>query len=176
MARSTGKRLRFEIFKRDGFRCLYCGATPTQKVLRVDHVVPVVDGGETVAANLVTACFDCNAGKAGVPLDRLAAPASIANDADREHAEQIYEWLKISREIDTARAAVVASFVELWRDRVGYVPQALPAHLRTTIERDGPDRVRRAIERVGVKNLRDTVSQLQYFHGVLRSMRSEAAQ
>ena len=43
--RALSKRVRFEIFKRDGFKCLYCGATPAQKVLRVDHVTPVVDGG-----------------------------------------------------------------------------------------------------------------------------------
>lgn len=62
------KRLRFEVFRRDGFRCRYCGATPDQKQLRPDHVIPEVLGGRTEPANLVTACEDCNSGKSSVLL------------------------------------------------------------------------------------------------------------
>lgn len=176
MSRSTGQRLRFEIFKRDGFRCLYCGATPVQKVLRVDHVVPVVEGGKTTHDNLVTACFDCNAGKSGVPLDKLAIPASVATEADREHAEQIYEWLKISREIDSAKGAVVAEFVHFWEEHVGYAPATLERRLRTALDREGPDAVRLAIERLGSKDLPDVTRQFQYFYGVLRGIRQDREQ
>ena len=43
MAIST--RTRFEILKRDGFRCRYCGADPTKCVLHVDHVLAIANGG-----------------------------------------------------------------------------------------------------------------------------------
>ena len=59
-----GKRLRFRVMKRDGFRCVYCGTTPDLKSLLVDHVVPVAGGGGNEESNLATACFDCNSGKA----------------------------------------------------------------------------------------------------------------
>lgn len=59
-----GKRLRFEVLSRDGFKCRYCGASAPNVELVVDHVVPVVHGGATVAENLVAACQPCNAGKA----------------------------------------------------------------------------------------------------------------
>lgn len=61
--RRTGQRLRFAILKRDGFACHYCGRKPPEVELHVDHVIPVADGGTDDPANLVAACFDCNAGK-----------------------------------------------------------------------------------------------------------------
>src|SRR5947209_7084912 len=79
--KALSKRTRFEIFKRDGFKCLYCGATPVQKVLRVDHVKPVIEGGSNDPSNLVTSCFDCNAGKGPVPLEERKLLAGFATEA-----------------------------------------------------------------------------------------------
>lgn len=39
------KKTRFDVFKRDQFRCQYCGRTPPTVVLEVDHVVPVAENG-----------------------------------------------------------------------------------------------------------------------------------
>ena len=55
--------VRFEVLQRDGFRCRYCGATPGEAHLRVDHVTPVSGGGTSDEGNLVTACERCNLGK-----------------------------------------------------------------------------------------------------------------
>lgn len=165
------QRLRFEIFKRDGFKCLYCGATPVQKVLRVDHVIAVAAGGTDDPENLVTSCFDCNAGKAAVPLDHLALKGGFATEADKEHAEQIRAWLATQREIEAARDAVIDDLVAFWEEQAGYAPVALRKHLRTAIAREPIASIRHAIVRVGEKDLPDVTSQLQYFHGVLRSMR-----
>ena len=32
------KKMRFDVFKRDGFQCQYCGSTPPSVVLEVDHI------------------------------------------------------------------------------------------------------------------------------------------
>lgn len=58
-------RDRYLIFARDGFRCMYCGKTSFSdgKELHADHVVPRDAGGEDIAANLATACAECNLGK-----------------------------------------------------------------------------------------------------------------
>lgn len=56
-------RLRFTILSRDGFRCVYCGATATDDRLVVDHAISVLDGGTDQPANLLTACETCNLGK-----------------------------------------------------------------------------------------------------------------
>lgn len=58
-----GARLRIRILERDGFRCVYCGQTADDAPLHVDHVIPLYEGGRTVASNLVTACQSCNLGK-----------------------------------------------------------------------------------------------------------------
>ena len=57
---------RYEVLKRDGFRCVKCGRSPATHVglqLHVDHVTAWANGGETVAENLRTLCSDCNLGK-----------------------------------------------------------------------------------------------------------------
>ena len=78
------RRLRWLIFRRDGFRCRYCnrGIEDGAK-LTVDHVVPKSRGGGYCWDNLITSCSDCNEGKADLLLtelevkERFICPASI---------------------------------------------------------------------------------------------------
>ena len=53
---SVSTRTRFEVLKRDGFRCRYCGLTAMATELHVDHVVPASKGGTDDPVNLVAAC------------------------------------------------------------------------------------------------------------------------
>lgn len=56
--------LRYDILRRDGFRCQLCGATAKDGVkLHVDHIIPVSKGGKTEPSNLRTLCERCNLGK-----------------------------------------------------------------------------------------------------------------
>lgn len=55
---------RRNVYRRDGHRCTYCGATPPSGELTIDHVVPRARGGTTDWENCVTACMRCNARKA----------------------------------------------------------------------------------------------------------------
>jgi hypothetical protein len=64
--RGVSLSLRYEVMKRDGFRCLKCGRSPATHVglqLHVDHITAWANGGKTVAENLRTLCSDCNLGK-----------------------------------------------------------------------------------------------------------------
>lgn len=61
---------RMRIFDRDGFMCLYCGASPPDVVLEVDHVIPRSRGGSNRDDNLATGCWSCNRGK----RDHLMVP------------------------------------------------------------------------------------------------------
>jgi hypothetical protein len=83
------KRVRFEVFKRDLFCCQYCGSHPPTVVLEVDHITPVAEGGGDEEANLITSCFNCNRGKAAVPLS--VVPKSLAEKGAEtaEREEQI---------------------------------------------------------------------------------------
>lgn len=52
--------MRWEIYRRDGYKCVYCGG---KLDLHLDHVVPYSRGGEDSYDNLVTACRNCNLSK-----------------------------------------------------------------------------------------------------------------
>ncbi|MCE2942553.1 MAG: HNH endonuclease [Gemmatimonadota bacterium] len=64
---------REELFARDGWRCVYCGAVQPAEALSVDHVHPRVKGGDHSSGNLVTACIACNSRKGGRSLARFLA-------------------------------------------------------------------------------------------------------
>lgn len=56
--------LRYDILKRDEFRCVICGASSKDGAhLHVDHIIPIAKGGKSVPSNLRTLCERCNIGK-----------------------------------------------------------------------------------------------------------------
>jgi 5-methylcytosine-specific restriction endonuclease McrA len=72
---------RDEVFRRDGYRCVYCGGQFEPEALTVDHVQPRVRGGDSSPGNVVTACGGCNTAKGHRRLAEflLAEPAARAN-------------------------------------------------------------------------------------------------
>lgn len=93
----VGKKLRFDVFKRDGFQCQYCGSCPPEVVLEVDHIKPVSKGGTNQVDNMITACFDCNRGKSNGLLE--VSPETIAEKAERmeEKREQLKAFERLQR-------------------------------------------------------------------------------
>lgn len=60
------QKLRWEVLKRDSFRCVQCGVLPADDrtiTLEVDHILAVARGGADAIANLQTLCNRCNGGK-----------------------------------------------------------------------------------------------------------------
>ncbi len=112
MSRSLSKRTRFAVFKRDLFKCQYCGATPPDVVLEVDHIEPRSEGGSDDEGNLVTACFDCNRGKANIRLS--VVPESLADRAARiaEAEEQLAEYRAIMRAIEDRKEEDIWEVIE----------------------------------------------------------------
>jgi len=58
--------LRYKVLLRDRFRCVLCGASPSENLtcdLHVDHIVAFSKGGKTTIENLRTTCEACNLGK-----------------------------------------------------------------------------------------------------------------
>lgn len=62
------KRFRFLVFQRDGFKCQYCGRSSSETILEVDRKIPGSKGGNYTLDNSITACIDCNRGKADLDL------------------------------------------------------------------------------------------------------------
>lgn len=117
--KGVSTRTRFEVFKRDAFKCQYCGKAAPEVVLHVDHVVAVVDGGSDELLNLITACAGCNLGKADVPLADDSAVAKQRAQLEelalrREQIEMMVKWRQGLSDIDEMAVDQAASaFAEL---------------------------------------------------------------
>jgi len=59
---SVPRRLRRLVVTRAGERYEYCRLAQIgqEAAFHIDHILPVIDGGETVAANLALACVSCS--------------------------------------------------------------------------------------------------------------------
>lgn len=108
------KRLRFEVLRRDGFKCRYCGTVAAERELRVDHVIPEVLGGPTEPSNLATTCEPCNTGKTSVSLDDPVVD-DVARDALRwaRAMEIAAAGQRAEREV---RLAHRDAFIEKWEE------------------------------------------------------------
>lgn len=114
--KAISTRTRFEVFKRDGFKCLYCGRTPPDVLLHVDHIIPVCEGGDNSRDNLATSCDKCNLGKSGVSL--TVVPKSLEERAAEsiEREKQVKALAKAMRaekeRIDADAWEVAELFIE----------------------------------------------------------------
>lgn len=110
---SISKKLRFEIFKRDAFKCQYCGQVAPDVVLHIDHIKPVADGGDNDISNLITACVDCNSGKGArllgdnTTVEKQRKQLEELNER-REQLQLMLQWRDglLSIEEDKVNAAV----------------------------------------------------------------------
>ena len=94
-------RTRFEILKRDRFTCRYCGRLSPNVLLEVDHIVPLCEGGTDDPINLAVSCWECNRGKAGIPLS-----ATLTGEDPHDRAITLLETERQLREYNTVLAAV----------------------------------------------------------------------
>jgi len=127
------KRLRFEILRRDGHACRYCGRAAPDVRLTIDHVRPEALGGTDEPENLVTACIDCNAGKSSVPADAMQV-AAVAESAVRWAAA--IKRVADMRMLDTTRYDNdIAQFVAQW-DTYTYEAEKVVLERRTVPKDD----------------------------------------
>lgn len=151
--KSTGKKARFEVFKRDNFTCQYCGGRPPEAVLVVDHMTPVKLGGTNELTNLITSCEPCNQGKAARPLTQIH-PRPDADLMYLEVQQEIAELQRFQRseqakkrEIDNTIALIQQSFTDI--TDLKWQPHDQP--IRLMLAKYDPTTVKDAIEALGRK-------------------------
>ena len=83
---------RRRIFKRDGYKCGYCGSS---RNLTIDHIVPRSKGGDNSWTNLVTCCNRCN------------------NEKDSKTLEETGMKLRVTPYEPTIFSAVISEEVEI---------------------------------------------------------------
>lgn len=174
--------VRFDVFKRDNFICAYCGRTPPTVTLEVDHIIPCAEGGDDAPENLITACWDCNRGKGGTPLD--VEPAAIPDlkertEIVREREAQLRAYHEVKREQAKRQDAQLSVVWEYWFEVWGektleryYTPWE--STLRKYIDLIGPDEVMHAMDVTAQKFRYVTTNAVRYFGGVLKGRLAEA--
>lgn len=95
--RDDGASRRERIFRRDAYRCVYCGQVFDAEDLTLDHVQPRMRNGDMSAGNLVTACRACNTAKAGQPAWAYLARRPAARDNFLRYASAV--WPRLRRAI-----------------------------------------------------------------------------
>jgi len=56
---------RFDVLEKYNFSCAYCGRSPPEVFLQLDHIIPKCKGGTNDIDNLAPSCWECNNGKRG---------------------------------------------------------------------------------------------------------------
>jgi len=114
--KSIPKSIRFEVLKRDSFKCQYCGRSAPEVLLQVDHMEPVAKGGSDEVVNLITSCFDCNSGKS----DRRISDHSVIEkqklqiDELQERREQLEMMLAWRNGLQDLTTETVDRLAEYW--------------------------------------------------------------
>lgn len=164
-----GQKRRFEVFKRDSFKCSYCGQTPPAVVLQVDHMIAVVDGGKDDINNLVTACFDCNSGKGARRLTSLPATVRENLEAIQEKEEQIREYHKFLSRIERRYNKEIEEIEDEFRQfypGYGFTDRFKRTSLRRFVELLPKQELIRALQIAAGKMGNDRDSAISYFCGI----------
>jgi hypothetical protein len=115
----VSKRTKFEVFKRDKFRCQYCGKGVPDVVLHVDHITPRSKAGRNDPLNLLTACAGCNLGKADILLSDESAIARRRNEIEiratkREQVRMMAEWARGLADAKRDEEEAVVEAINRW--------------------------------------------------------------
>lgn len=166
--KAISKKARFEVFKRDGFICQYCGAHPPLVILHVDHINPVALGGINHMDNYVTACEPCNLGKAARSLAEI--PQSLKDKAVmiKERELQIAGYQEVMDERFSRlsfEADLVCSIYEKFNPKLTLSDSGLVT-VRNFIEKLGRHEVGDAMEIAYSRPSRGPGTQFKYFCGI----------
>jgi len=151
--KSTGKRLRFEVFERDHFMCQYCGAQPPDVVLVADHANPVAAGGPTSLDNLITACETCNQGKSAKQLGHVP-PRPDADLLYLRTQQEVAELRRYQAALAVLEAEIkttVAALQDVWIEASGLDWMPADRIIRALLNRHGPSVAERAVRDVAPK-------------------------
>jgi hypothetical protein len=110
------KGIRFEVFKRDSFKCQYCGASAPDVRLHVDHINPVSNSGANDIVNLVTSCVGCNLGKSDKLLSENAAVNKSRSqlEALQERREQLGMMMSWQEDLQALKETVLEKISSKW--------------------------------------------------------------
>lgn len=142
------KKVRFEIFKRDSFRCQYCGNAAPDVLLEIDHIKPVKEGGSNDITNLITSCEDCNRGKGA----RLIDDSSVI-EKQRKQLEELNERrLQLEMMMQWREG-----LMDLERQQIDIIEDRLSESTGHVLTEQGRSNYRRALREYGLQLMLDSI-------------------
>lgn len=173
--KAISNKTRFEVFKRDSFKCQYCGKSAPEAILRCDHIQPVAKGGDNSIMNLITACFECNSGKSDVPLADDAAIKKQKEQMDvinerRLQLEMMCKWRMSLHDLKVESCKKATEFFETMFN-CSLTPTGLKS-MERLVHQFGIDEVMPAIETAG-SYYTDASEALNKVGGICRIKRLE---
>lgn len=111
-----GNKIRFEVFRRDSFKCQYCGKSAPDIILNVDHINPVSKGGTNDIFNLITSCYECNQGKKARKLSEETEISKQKKQLDllnerRNQLDMLLKWKTGLIEYKEDQAQKIANYL-----------------------------------------------------------------
>lgn len=169
---AISKKTRFEVFKRDSFKCQYCGRSAPEVILHVDHISPVAKGGTNDIFNLVTSCADCNGGKGARELSSQEALNKSKKQLDelnekREQLEMLMAWQK---ELQSYKKNSIDMLEKKFQEHLGdsyLFNSSDKATLSRMIDQFGVDELITSID-IAISNNKLRRTFAPYLYGILR--------
>jgi len=161
---SLSKKMRFDVFKRDGFKCVYCGRQPPHVTLEVDYLAVNDPGGPDSIDNYATSCPYCNQPSSLqlIPLSLELHTASLEERKEQYVAlqRQVHE---IERRVERSIYEVELVFQSYFSD--GEFTAKFKNTVKMFIARLGLAQVKNAMEISCDKIISPSLAE-QYFCGI----------
>lgn len=87
--RQVSQGVSWQVFRRDGFKCRYCGVDDMP--LTVDHLITWESGGPSIPENLVACCRECNAARGETPYGEWLQTAFYRRVSKNIHWEEQFQ-------------------------------------------------------------------------------------
>ena len=93
--RQIDQRVSWEVFRRDNFTCVYCGANDVP--MTVDHIVLWEHMGDTVPDNLNCSCKKCNKTRGSMDYDEWLKSSYINKKTEKSDNSFIFTGLQMQQ-------------------------------------------------------------------------------
>lgn len=163
--RKISSSIRFDIFQRDNHTCQYCGRTPPEVKLVVDHLIPVAQGGTDIFENLVTSCEECNSGKSAKLIKDFTGGCNKEEWAKHIRAKRLEIFKERREKLDEIKQHWASSL------KRRSLSEKDNTAIENFIERYEPDWIKAAIDIAVRKEIQDYV---KYTAGILKNWAKES--
>lgn len=167
--------MRFDVFHRDGFACQYCGMTPPEAILHLDHIVPHSKGGSDEIDNLITACSRCNGGKSDKDLKKVPPKVKKNIEELTERYDQMVEFYKYQKKSEEFKKDALEDLIDYWFElwpQLQSISLREKASIASFLEHFSPSEIKGAMN-IARSRVNYGSDGFKYMCGVLHTRRRE---